>query len=196
MVRAARSFPDSRARWTMPSGDRRMEKSMIHTLRLDLVLQTPEETLAFIEAMPPADRAEVSPEWIARVRATPAGDPWSLGFSVVVRGGGVVGGCGFKGPPDSDGMVELAYGIDAAHRGRGYATEAAGGLAGFALADSRVRMVRAHTKPENDASARVLAKCGFRPVGEVVDPEDGLVRRWVLAPGTLANHCGGAGRLQ
>lgn len=159
-----------------------MATLVIPTTRLELVLQTPEETLAFIEAMPPADRAEVSPAWIERVRATPAGDAWSLGFSVVVRGGGVVGGCGFKGPPDADGIVEIAYGIDAAHRGRGYATEAAGGLAGFALADVRVRLVRAHTKPANDASARVLAKCGFHPVGEVVDPEDGLVRRWELKP--------------
>jgi RimJ/RimL family protein N-acetyltransferase len=29
-----------------------------------------------------------------------------------------------------------------------------------------------------NASARVLAKCGFRRVGEVIDPEDGLVWRW------------------
>jgi hypothetical protein len=25
---------------------------------------------------------------------------------------------------------------------------------------------------------RVLAKCGFKSLGEVVDPEDGLVGRW------------------
>lgn len=49
-----------------------MATLVIPTARLDLVLQTPEETLAFIEAMPPADRAEVSPAWIERVRATPA----------------------------------------------------------------------------------------------------------------------------
>ena len=48
----------------------------------------------------------------------------------------------------------------------------------FAFASGRVRLVRAHTKPDNGASARVLAKCGFRWVGEVIDPEDGLVCRW------------------
>jgi RimJ/RimL family protein N-acetyltransferase len=93
-------------------------------------------------------------------------------------GGAVVGGCGFKGPPDRDGAVELAYGIDPAHRGLGYATEAAAALTEFAFADGRVRLVRAHTKTDNGASARVLLKCGFVRIGEVVDPEDGLVCRW------------------
>ena len=31
---------------------------------------------------------------------------------------------------------------------------------------------------EANASTRVLTKCGFRHVGEVMDPEDGLVWRW------------------
>ena len=152
---------------------------VIPTVHLDLVLQTPDEVIAFVEAMPPADRAEVSPAWLARVRTTRAGDPWALGFAVVERsGGGVVGSCGFMGPPDADGMVELAYGIDPSRRGRGYATEAAAALTEFALADARVRRVRAHTKADNGASARVLAKCGFARLGEVIDPEDGPVCRW------------------
>lgn len=158
-----------------------MDTVVISVVRLDLVLQTPDEVLAFVESMSPADRAEVSPDWLARVRVTPAGDPWALGFSVVARdGGGVVGSCRFKGPPDADGVVELAYGIDPTHRGQGYATEAASALAGFAFAADRVRVVRAHTKPGNGASARVLVKCGFRRIGEVVEPEDGLVCRWEL----------------
>lgn len=160
-----------------------MTADMISTASLDLVLQSPEEVLAWIEAMPPADRAEVSPDWLARVRATTAGDPWALGFSVVERAtGSAVGSCGFKGPPDANGVVEVAYGIEPSHRGRGYATEAAGALAAFAFASGRVRLVRAHTRPDNGASARVLAKCGFRYVGEVVDPEDGLVCRWERGP--------------
>ncbi len=155
---------------------------VLPTARLDLVLQTPDEVIAFIEAMPPADRAEVSPDWLARVRATPAGDPWALSFSVVERdGGAAVGSCGFKGPPDPDGVAELAYGIDPSYRGRGYATEATVAFTEFAFADGRVRLVRAHTRPDNGASARVLAKCGFGRVGEVIDLEDGLVCRWERA---------------
>ncbi|MFO0800232.1 MAG: GNAT family N-acetyltransferase [Gemmataceae bacterium] len=160
-----------------------MAAVVIPTARLDLVLQTPEEVLTWVESLPEADRAEVSPEWIARARATPVGDPWALGYKVVERATGLsVGGCAFKGPPDSDGAVEIAYGIDPPHRERGLATEAAAGLVAFASASGLVRVVRAHTKPENAVSARVLTKCGFRRVGEVTDPDDGLVTRWERQP--------------
>jgi RimJ/RimL family protein N-acetyltransferase len=156
-----------------------MTAVVIPTARLELVLQTPSEVLASVESLPPADRAEVSPDWIARVRTTAVGDPWSLSFRVVERASGsAVGGCAFKGPPDADGIVEVAYGIDPPHRGCGFATEVAGALAGFAFASGRVQRVRAHTKPDSDASVRVLVKCGFHRVGEVMDPEDGLVCRW------------------
>ena len=160
-----------------------MAKIIIPTASLDLLLQTPEEVLAWVASLPPADQAQVSPDWIARARATPAGDPWALGYTAVERAtGGTVGGGAFKGPPDGSGMVEVAYGIDPPHRGRGFATEVAGALTGFAFASGRVRVVRAHTKPDNAASARVLEKCGFHSVGEVVDPEDGLVCRWERGP--------------
>ena len=42
----------------------------------------------------------------------------------------------------------------------------------------RVKCIRAHTRPEANASTRVLAKCGFVLIGPVVDPEDGPVWRW------------------
>ena len=120
-----------------------------------------------------------SPDWLARLRAAAAADPWTHGFAMVERvGGAAVGSCGYKGPPGPEGVVEIAYGVEPDHRGRGYATEAAGALVAFAFAGSLVRLVRAHTQPGNGASARVLTKCGFARVGEVVDPEDGLVWRW------------------
>ncbi|HZV05246.1 MAG TPA: GNAT family N-acetyltransferase [Gemmataceae bacterium] len=164
-----------------------MDTVVIPTARLKLVLQTPDEVLAWVASLPLVDRAEVSPAWIARVRSTPAGDPWALSYRVVERAtGAAVGGCAFKGPPDAFAVVELAYGIDLPHRGRGFATEVAGALTGFALASGRVRMVRAHTKLDNPASARVLEKCGFRRVGEVIDPEDGPVCRWERGPAESA----------
>jgi len=156
-----------------------MATTEIRTAGLNLVLQTPEEVLAQVEAMSPADRAEVSPDWLARIRATAAGDPWSLGFTSIEReSASAVGYCAFKGPPFDDGVVEVAYGINPEFRGKGYATEAAQALTEFALASGQVRLVRAHTRPDNSASVRVLEKCGFRLVGQVVDPEDGLVCRW------------------
>ena len=152
---------------------------VVPTERLDLVLESTEAVLARVEAMPAADRAEVSPDWLARLRASAAASPWTHGFSMVERAGGaVVGSCGYKGPPGPDGVVEIAYGVEPSHQRRGYATEAARALVALAFDDRSVRLVRAHTKPGNGASDRVLARCGFVHVGEVVDPEDGLVCRW------------------
>jgi len=64
------------------------------------------------------------------------------------------------------------------YQGKGYATEAAQALVDYGFSDSRVRVVIAHTLPESNASGRVLTKCGFKHIGEVIDPEDGLVWRW------------------
>ncbi|HMN27783.1 MAG TPA: hypothetical protein PKE45_06465, partial [Caldilineaceae bacterium] len=87
-----------------------MSEVMIQSDRLRLVLQTPEEVLAQIEAMSPADKAEVSPDWLARVRASTLADPWIHGFYIVDRvSGAVIGSCGYKGPPDPQGVVEIAY---------------------------------------------------------------------------------------
>lgn len=152
---------------------------VLPTERLRLILESPEEVLARIDALSPSERAEVSPDWLARARAATSADPWLHGFAITDRvSGAVIGGCGFKGPPDSQGVVEIAYGVGTAHQGRGYATEASQALIAFAFGSGLVRVIRAHTRTGNIASERVLAKCGFQCIGEVMDPEDGLVCRW------------------
>lgn len=167
-----------------------MTTTEILTEHLRLLLNTAQETLASVEAMSPADRAQVSPVWLARVKASESADPWLHGFDVMHRvSGTAVGSCGYKGPPGADGIVEIAYGIAPAYQGLGYATEVARALVAFAFGNGGVRMVCAHTMPEEGASPRVLTKSGFERVGEVVDPEDGLVWRWeVRAPKVIAPH--------
>lgn len=156
-----------------------MKPDAIHTKHLELVPQTREETLADIGQMPPEDRAAVSPAWLAMLENSSPADPWIHGFKLVHReSGAVVGRCGFKGPPDAGGMVEIAYGVNPESEGNGYATEAAQALVAYAFTRGLVRVARAHTLPQQNASTRILTRCGFRLVGEVVDPEDGLVWRW------------------
>lgn len=156
-----------------------MEGSFLQTDRLALRLETTEAVLARVAAMSPTDRAEVSPQWLAQLRAAPLPTPWTHGVALVERAtGAVVGSAGFKGPPDADGVVEVAYGLAPAYQGRGYAREALAALSEYALGVAGARCMRAHTRPDNAASARVLAACGFAAVGEVLDPEDGLVQRW------------------
>jgi [ribosomal protein S5]-alanine N-acetyltransferase len=167
----------------------------LETSRLILLPCSPEQLIALIEqpdrvegliGFPAADglreffvSGDVSPKWLAALRVASGPDPWRHGFFVVERERRlIIGSAGFKGPPDSGGMVEIAYGIVPTFEGRGYATEAAGALVGFAFGTGDVRSIRAHTLPVANASTHVLLKCGFRHTDNVVDPEDGPVWRW------------------
>ncbi len=167
----------------------------LETLRLTLLPCAPEYLLTLIEqperfeevvGFPVDDglrgfyvSGDVSPQWLAALHTASDPDPWRHGFFVVQRAHRcVIGSAGFKGPPDSTGMVEIAYGIVPSCEGNGYATEAAGALVGFALSHEDVRLVRAHTLPASNASTRVLLKCGFCHTDSVVDPDDGPVWRW------------------
>lgn len=122
---------------------------------------------------------EVSPDWLEQLRKSKGIDPWTFGFGVLNPAvGQVIGTAGFKGAPDAEGMAEVAYGIVPAWQGKGCATAALKKLMAFAANDQRVRVLRAHTLPEKNASTRVLTKNGFAKLGEVNDPEDGRVWRW------------------
>jgi len=91
----------------------------------------------------------------------------------------VVGTCAFKGPPDVRGEVEIAYFTSPTHEGQGYATAMGRALCDRAAASIGVKWVRAHTLRDRNASVRVLEKLGFTWDGDVHDPEDGTVWRWV-----------------
>ena len=129
--------------------------------------------------MSQADKVDLSAEWLSLLAAATSADPWILGFNMLQRTENVVvGQCGFKGPPTAEGMVEIAYCVESDWQGNGYATEAAKALTAHAFQHQAVRLVRAHTLPEPNASTRVLTKAGFQNVGEVIDPDDGPVWRW------------------
>ena len=149
------------------------------TASLALIARTREEALREVEQMSVDDRRQVAPEWLAKVRGSSGCDPWLHGFVMTLRGESKsIGRCGYTGPPGPDGVVEIAYGVDPEYQGKGYATEAAMGLLGFAFRDPGVRAIRAHTLPQENASTRVLTKCGFRRVGESIDHEAGVVWQW------------------
>ena len=92
------------------------------------------------------------------------GDPW--GPRHVVRGRTALGSIGFFAPPEPTGPadrqvaeVEVGYGLVREARGWGFATEALRAL--VAETDRLGVRVRASVQPDNPASLRVLAKCGF-----------------------------------
>lgn len=77
----------------------------------------------------------------------------------------VVGSVVFHGAPSSDGVVEIAYGVEEESQGRGYATEAVGASVAWAFSHPRTTVVRATTPPWHVPSRRVLEKCGFEEIG-------------------------------
>jgi [ribosomal protein S5]-alanine N-acetyltransferase len=63
-------------------------------------------------------------------------------------------------------VVEIGYGLVPEYRGKGLGTEAVRLLCDWLFAVATVRAVRAETEPDNLASARVLLKNGFEPIGQ------------------------------
>ena len=151
----------------------------IQTQRLILRLDTLENARAKVAGMSDGDKANLSTAWLSLLAAATTADPWVLGFQVSLHAeDSVIGQCGFKGPPTTEGSAEIAYVIEPEWQGNGYATEAAKALVDFAFQQEQIKLVIAHTLPHSSASTRVLTKCGFFNVGEVMDPEDGPVWRW------------------
>jgi nitronate monooxygenase len=134
--------------------------------------------------------AAIAPNWVAFPESLPyvknklaedsGWEEWGTVFFVLQEPRTLIGMGGFMGAPSPDGTVEIGYSIAPDFRGRGLATAAARQLILRAFASSRVRAVDAHTRPERNASTRVLEKVGMRLLGETSDPKDGLLWHWRL----------------
>lgn len=102
----------------------------------------------------------------ARAFAALPQDPRTPHFLVTLPDAGgarLIGGIGLH---RGDEGVELGYWIARGHWNKGYATEASRALLRLAATLGH-GAIRAHHFVDNPASARVLAKCGFRPTGQV-----------------------------
>jgi RimJ/RimL family protein N-acetyltransferase len=77
----------------------------------------------------------------------------------------VVGSVVFHGRPGEEGVAEIAYGVEEASQGQGYATEAVGASVDWAFAQPGVRAVQAATFAWHLPSLRVIEKVGMVRVG-------------------------------
>ncbi|MEO9180158.1 MAG: GNAT family N-acetyltransferase [Acidimicrobiales bacterium] len=87
---------------------------------------------------------------------------WPWGPYVVLKNesGWAIGGIGFKGGPDTDGDVEIGYGISRSCQRKGFATEAVRLMCDIARRHGALSL-SAETDLGNRASQRVLQNCGF-----------------------------------
>ena len=117
------------------------------------------------------------------VVADPGIVPWWTHLFIDRTAAKLVGAGGYTGRPTPEGVVEIGYEIAPAFRGRALAVEAARGLVDHAFSDPAVAAVIAHTRPEANASTRVLEKIGLVRVEDVEDREEGTLWRWRIGKG-------------
>jgi RimJ/RimL family protein N-acetyltransferase len=143
-----------------------------------------EKTFSERFGIPVVEGWAVFPEALPGVlgAAPESGDRWGTHLSFD-DDGALVGWGGWKGAPVG-GVSELGYAVAPSRRGRGIATHVVRLLISQAR-DAGVRLVIAHTLPEESASTGVLRRSGFVRTAQVVDPDGETaveVWRWELDP--------------
>ena len=113
------------------------------------------------------------PVQLHRMDQSPGRREWLARLMVADGGKQLVGHCGFHGPPEVIGRVEIGYTVFTAFRGRGFAKEAARALVEWAFGQGE-REVFASVSPENAPSLAVVGALGFTQVGTQEDEVDGL----------------------
>ena len=117
---------------------------------------------------------------LEKINASRDEQAWWTYFPIHKHDRKLIGCGGYKGKPNAEGCVEIGYEIAGDYRNKGLATELAQALVQNALKDPRTKIVQAHTLAEENASTKVLIKCGFTKTEELEDPEDGLLWKWEL----------------
>jgi ribosomal-protein-alanine N-acetyltransferase len=125
---------------------------------------------------PPEHVDEGALRWtLAAIEAGRAPSPWGFYFMLLRDPAStVIGTCGFKGPPDAQGSVEVGYSVVPFAQRRGYATEAVQALIACAF-ERGARSVAAETLPHLTASIGVMDKCGMNLSQTASEP--GVLRR-------------------
>lgn len=108
----------------------------------------------------PYDR-DMAVDWIESLDAGEEGVAFAIDL-----GGDLIGCVGYRATEQDH--AEMGYWIGKPYWGRGYATEAARALIRYAFERERFDYLTVGHFKENPASARVIAKLGFEPSGEVL----------------------------
>jgi 8-oxo-dGTP diphosphatase len=122
------------------------------------------KTLARVPFPYPRDLAD---EWIASTRAQiSAGTAWHLAVTRMEDGTEALLGCvGLTLDPKNPREAELGYWIGRRHWGQGLGPEAAGRVAHWALANLDIDRLVASALVDNERSAAVLRRIGFKEGG-------------------------------
>lgn len=168
---------------------------VIHSPRLELIAMSPafldssikgdlESAARLLGLTVPVDWLEA--KWLmemrlAKMRENAALEPWLLRAVGLRETKSMIGFIGFHALPGAEylssyapGAVEFGYTVFPDYRKMGYASEAAGALMQWAIQEHGVTRFVLSISPINEPSLRLARKFGFRKVGSVTDPEDGV----------------------
>ena len=142
-----------------------MKKIEVKTKRLILHPMTDGEIEALMERIDDDELRAAYGEMLDGCKRDPENRVWYAPWKMILKGSQeYVGDLCFKGPVQNH-FVEIGYGVQPEQEGHGYTTEALQAMTQWAFNQKDVVFVEAETVPDNQASQRVLEKCGFAPDG-------------------------------
>jgi ribosomal-protein-alanine N-acetyltransferase len=128
---------------------------------------------------PPEHNDASTRDWMrSLIRDHPDRPGWGSWY--ILANGRPVGICGYQGPPDGSGCVEIGYSVVGGDQRQGYAGRAVTLLVARAFSDPQVAVIAAGTLPALIASQRVLIRQGFVLTGSSFDDEVGEILRFTL----------------
>lgn len=133
---------------------------MIETKNLKIYAASQDEMEKFIESQTNDILKTAYTEMLNGCIENPEQWEWYAIWMIELKDGTHIGEMCFKGL-DSDGVVEIGYGIMEQYQEHGYATEAVKAISAWAFQEPKVSSIEAEIDSKNIASKKVLEKCGF-----------------------------------
>ena len=133
---------------------------MIETKNLKIYAASQDEMENFIESQTNDILKTAYTEMLNGCIENPEQWEWYAIWMIELKDGTHIGEMCFKGL-DSNGVVEIGYGIMEQYQEHGYATEAVKAISAWAFQEPKVTAIEAEIDDKNIASKKVLEKCGF-----------------------------------
>jgi RimJ/RimL family protein N-acetyltransferase len=110
---------------------------------------------------------------LPKVRQNPGYAKYLLRVAVLKDNPIIIASAGFHDAPDSDGMIEIGFGVDKKYQGNGYGQEILHGMWSWVVNDPLVKTLRYTVSPDNLISQHIIKKLGFEYKGQQIDEVDG-----------------------
>lgn len=144
-----------------------MKKIIVYSKRLMIRPKTLEEMQEIYEKEQDVEMKQAYLEMIEEMKKIVPNEEWGADWAIYLKDelDHEIGGIGFKGVPNSEGNVEIGYGINPEYQHQGYATEAVAAMIEWAFKQKHVNCVQAQIEAWNEISRKVLLKNGLKEVG-------------------------------